>query len=201
MNTRIRWVVSAVATIWLAVLFVSVFGPHLITGSQQEHIPIAALVTWISGAAATRSVLNAMLRRQVIGMDQEQFLKGMTASVAAVWVVVAFVSIFVPPVLTGSDPTHLPIATILAPIAGAIVTGTVAQFVERMFPSEAASSTTTVIRCASCGKDNPSEARFCLQCGSSLAQANAEGFCPKCGAKAFAGSDYCAKCGSKLATT
>lgn len=201
MNTKVRWVAFSVAAIWLGVLLVSLFAPHLITGSQQEHIPIAALVTWISGAAATRSVLNAMLRRQITGMDHDQFLKSMTISVAAIWVVVTLVSIFVPPVLTGSDPTHLPIAAILAPIAGAIVTGTVAQFVEHAFPARPGSSSRQELRCSSCGKDNPGEARFCLQCGTALSGANAAGFCPKCGAHAPAGSDYCAKCGVRLPAT
>ncbi len=198
MQPKIRWMAAAVAAIWLAVLLVSLFAPHFISGSQQEHIPIAALVTWISGAAATRSVLNAMLRRQIVSLDQNQFFKGVTVSVAAIWVVVTLVSIFVPPILTGSDPTHIPLAAILAPIAGAIVTGTVAQFVERAVPTEGVSNAKPAVHCPNCTQSNPSDARFCMHCGSALPTAIFAGFCPKCGARASAGSEYCTKCGAKL---
>ncbi len=198
MKTRIRWVAAAVATVWLGVLLVSLFAPHFISGSQQEHIPIAALVTWISGAAATRSVLNAMLRRQTTSLDNDQFLKGMTVSVAAVWIVVTLVGIFVPSVLTGSDPTHIPLAAILAPIAGAIVTGTIAQFVERAVPAEAAPVGAGPAACPSCGKNNPAEAKFCMQCGSAVSPISNPGFCPKCGSKVTAGGDYCTRCGTRL---
>jgi len=38
------------------------------------------------------------------------------------WLAVATISIFAPTMVTGSDPTSIPIAAILAPIAGTLAT-------------------------------------------------------------------------------
>jgi len=56
--------IGAIVAIWLSVLLVSLFSPDLVSGSQQEHLPLAAIVTWISGALATRSVLRIMPRSE-----------------------------------------------------------------------------------------------------------------------------------------
>jgi hypothetical protein len=108
--------IGAIVAIWLSVLLVSLFSPDLVSGSQQEHLPLAAIVTWISGALATRSVLRIIPRS-----EGEWMVASLSAT--ALWAAVAIVGIFVPPVLTGSDPTRIPLAAILAPIGGAIVTG------------------------------------------------------------------------------
>ena len=48
--------------------------------------------------------------------------------------------------------------------------------------------------CAECGRDNPSSARFCVDCGSPLA---AE--CTNCGAVLVAGGRFCPSCGQSSA--
>jgi hypothetical protein len=48
---------------------------------------------------------------------------GFTVSVGAIWLVVALTSIFAPEIVTGSDPSHVPIAVIIAPVAGTVATG------------------------------------------------------------------------------
>ena len=189
------WTIVGIASIWLGVLFVSLFAPDFVSGSEQEHIPIAALVTWISGAAATRSVLNMMTRRQGTEQNGVNSWAGMAISIAIIWLAVTLISIFVPEVVTGSDPTRIPLAAILAPIGGAIVTGTVGQFAERIYLPEGKSSAPA---CPSCGKENPPEARFCLACGAELRRPADVRFCDQCGAKALPQAKYCSSCGSKL---
>ncbi len=48
--------------------------------------------------------------------------------------------------------------------------------------------------CASCGHANPADARFCAQCGGSLALA-----CPDCGRAHAPGDRFCVQCGASLA--
>jgi class 3 adenylate cyclase/tetratricopeptide (TPR) repeat protein len=47
--------------------------------------------------------------------------------------------------------------------------------------------------CATCGFDNPAEARFCMSCGSALERA-----CPSCGTPAPPEARFCMACGSAL---
>ena len=49
------------------------------------------------------------------------------------------------------------------------------------------------IRCASCGAEQPAEARFCSSCGAALYVA-----CPSCGAEQAASASFCASCGYAL---
>ncbi len=46
--------------------------------------------------------------------------------------------------------------------------------------------------CASCGTQNPDNARFCMSCGASLAPA-----CPSCGTENPAGAKFCIECGTR----
>ena len=52
-----------------------------------------------------------------------------------------------------------------------------------------------VALCPHCGKETDAGAKFCGECGKSLA---AELECPKCGRKAEAGTKFCAECGTKF---
>ncbi|TAL90304.1 MAG: zinc ribbon domain-containing protein [Candidimonas sp.] len=49
------------------------------------------------------------------------------------------------------------------------------------------------IACATCGAANGSTARFCQQCGTSLAPAK----CAGCGAEMAVGMKFCGKCGKE----
>ena len=49
------------------------------------------------------------------------------------------------------------------------------------------------MKCSQCGQDNPSEALFCMKCGTKL-----ERRCPKCGAEYPSEALFCMKCGNKL---
>src|SRR5690242_21922463 len=47
--------------------------------------------------------------------------------------------------------------------------------------------------CPRCGTDNVSGAKFCTECGSSLATS-----CPDCGSVTAPGQNFCAECGAAL---
>jgi len=49
------------------------------------------------------------------------------------------------------------------------------------------------IRCASCGQDNPPDARFCMRCGTALTRR-----CPNCGATNPLSAQFCLRCGAPL---
>jgi membrane protease subunit (stomatin/prohibitin family) len=58
------------------------------------------------------------------------------------------------------------------------------------------------VRCGRCGTLNPEAARFCSNCGQSLAPAAAPApagvACPSCGAQNPAGAKFCSSCGKPL---
>ncbi len=114
----------AVAAIWVATLAFSIFAPDLVSGAQQEHLPIAGLTAWVWAAAATGYVLMAARSRRVDD-DPARWL-GVELSVAVVWAVVALAGIFAPDLVTGSDPTRIPLAALVAPVAGMVATGFIA---------------------------------------------------------------------------
>ncbi|MGQ9629053.1 MAG: double zinc ribbon domain-containing protein [bacterium] len=51
------------------------------------------------------------------------------------------------------------------------------------------------MRCSSCGADNPSRGKFCIECGKPL---NAGIFCGQCGRELPRGSKFCGYCGAKV---
>lgn len=114
----------AVAAIWVATLLFSVFAPDLVSGSQQEHLPIAGLTAWVWAAAATGYVLMAARARE--DSDDPSRWLGFELSIVVVWGVVALAGIFAPEMVTGTDPTRIPLGALIAPVAGMVATGFVA---------------------------------------------------------------------------
>ena len=104
----------AVAAIVTASCVVALFAPDLVTGSEQEHLPLAALTIWLWTAAAVGYVLMAGGRS-----GSRDFVLG----VAFVWAVVAILAVAVPTMVTGTDPTSIPIASLVAPPFGTVATG------------------------------------------------------------------------------
>ncbi len=119
-SAAVRWV-SALVGIWGAVLAMSLFAPDLVSGSQHEHLPIAAFTTWIWGVVASRTILTTLLRIDDAG-STDQLRGQLVGFVAGLWVVAALVAVLAPPMVTGSDPTQLPIAALLAPVAATALT-------------------------------------------------------------------------------
>ena len=131
MKDKLFWTIVALAGIWIAVAIISIFSPDLVSGSEQEHLPVAAFITWISGAVATKSVLNDIVRRPA----SRNIWMGIAIVTVIIWLAVTLVSVFVPVLVTGSDPTRLPLAAILAPIGGAIVTGIAGDYMQLLMES------------------------------------------------------------------
>ena len=113
--------VSALVGIWGAVLAISLFAPEMVSGSEQQHLPLAAFGTWIWGAVASRCVVSTLLRLDGQGGVLDQLRGQLVAFVAAGWTVAALVAILGPEMVTGSDPTRVPIAALLSPVAATLL--------------------------------------------------------------------------------
>jgi hypothetical protein len=116
------WSVSGLVAIWTAVALISIFAPDLVSGSEQQHLPVAAFATWLWGMVATGAYLVAMggLRGRA---SRRPVWIGLTVAILAVWLLATILSIALPVVETGTDPTQLPIAALVTPVAAAVLTG------------------------------------------------------------------------------
>jgi hypothetical protein len=115
------WTMAGTAGIWVAVTLISLLAPDMITGSEQQRLPVAAFGAWFWGLAATGTFVWAMgkLRGNV---SRRPFWIGLTAATVAVWGVATVLSIALPVYVTGSDPTRLPIGAMVSPVAAALLT-------------------------------------------------------------------------------
>jgi hypothetical protein len=110
-----------VAVIWMATLAATLFSPDLITGSQQEHLPLVGILDWLWAAVATGYVV--MANRGGATLRAGTGIPSVALSLLAVWTTMALASIFAPPMVTGTDPTQIPLVAILVPLAAMAVTG------------------------------------------------------------------------------
>ncbi len=108
-----RPVVGVVAVV-VASTIVALLAPDMVTGSAHEHLPLAALTVWPWAAAAVGYVLMAGR-----GKDARDLVLG----VSSVWALVAVLALAVPTLVTGTDPTRIPLAALIAPPFAAVVTG------------------------------------------------------------------------------
>ncbi len=116
MGQKHAWTALSVISIWIAVAFASTFSNDLIAGSDPVRIPVAAITCWFWGAVATGFILIVVLRKKPTNI-------WLTLSITGIWASVALTSIFSPDLVAGSDPTSIPIAAMISPMAGAIATG------------------------------------------------------------------------------
>jgi hypothetical protein len=121
------WSVGGLLGLWTAVALISIFAPALVSGSEQEHLPVAAFATWLWGMVATGGYLLAMGRLRGSASRQPIWV-GLTVATLAVWLLATILSIALPVVETGTDPTRLPIAALVAPIGAAVLSGLAATF-------------------------------------------------------------------------
>ena len=103
----------AVGMIWVASALTAIATPDMVSGSAHEHLPIAAITVWLwaavaSGYAAMTPVTDA--RAWLVG-------------VGLVWAAMTAAAVLAPVMETGSDPTQIPIAALVAPPVAAVVTG------------------------------------------------------------------------------
>ena len=121
--------IASVAAIWTAVVLASIFSPDLIHGSEQEHLPIAAITWWFWGSIATAfAVVPIAVRRpEAAGKDGPWFV--LAATTGAIWLAALLLSVFTERHVTGADPTQFPVAAVIAPIVAMVATGFVSGFV------------------------------------------------------------------------
>ncbi|MFI5889833.1 hypothetical protein ACIA5D_06890 [Actinoplanes sp. NPDC051513] len=116
------WTATGLAGIAGAVILISVLAPDMITGSQQEHLAVAAFGTWLWGLIGSVAFLTGMGRLR--GAATRQVIwTGLAVATLAIWLLAAVLAITVPRAVTGTDPTQIPIAAMVAPIAATVLTG------------------------------------------------------------------------------
>src|SRR5215211_7702346 len=115
------WTVAGMAGIWVAVGLISLLAPDMVSGSEQEHLPVAACSTWLWGLVATGAFVWAMGKLRG-NASRRPIWVGLAAATLVVWLVAAILSITLPVFVTGTDPTRIPIGALVAPVAAAVLT-------------------------------------------------------------------------------
>jgi hypothetical protein len=126
------WTAIGIGGIWVAVLLLSLLAPDLVSGSEQQHLPVAAFTTWFWGGAGTLVFLWAMGRLRGHAVWQPAWI-GLSVVTLGIWAVATILGITLPVMETGTDPTRIPFAAIFAPIAAAMLTA-LAGAVANVFP-------------------------------------------------------------------
>lgn len=116
------WTAALIAVIWIATLVVSIFSPDLVSGSEQEHLPLAAFTAWLWGAAATAPALWAMSKLRGDSARRPIWM-GYAGVVSVIWLVATVLALALPRFETGTDPTKVPLAAVFAPLGAAVLTG------------------------------------------------------------------------------
>jgi len=134
----IAWISAgiAIASIWLSVILAGMFAPDFVSGSHQDHLALVGAGDWIWGLVATAFVILAVLdgvRRRVANPTPWW---GLAIGVAIVWVVVLAVSCCAPVMVTGTDPTRIPLAAMGIPIVGVFLTWFVCTLARTAFEQE-----------------------------------------------------------------
>ena len=111
-DTRSPW--PAVAAIWVSTSALAVWSPDMVSGSEHEHLPLGLITVWLWALVATAYALMTPRRAS---------LTGWSLSVAGLWFGTLLVGLFAPLLVTGSDPTRIPLAVLLAPPVAAMLTG------------------------------------------------------------------------------
>ena len=115
------WTAIGIGGIWVAVLLLSLLAPDLVSGSEQEHLPVAAFTTWFWGGAGTLVFLWAMGRLRGSARWQPIWIR-LSVVTLGIWAVATILGITLPVMETGTDPTRIPFAAIFAPVAAAMLT-------------------------------------------------------------------------------
>jgi hypothetical protein len=115
------WTAVGIGGIWIAVLLLSLLAPDLVSGSEQQHLPVAAFTTWFWGGIGTLVFLWAMGRLRGRAIWRPAWI-GLSVVTLAIWAVAAILGITLPVMVTGTDPTRIPFAALFAPVAAAMLT-------------------------------------------------------------------------------
>ena len=125
------WTLLGIAAIWIGVIGCSLVAPDLVSGSEQEHLPLAAFLTWIWGLIATVGFLWGMSKLRG-SAERRTLWMGLVVAVAIIWGLAVILVASLPTWEVGSDPTQLPVWAIIVPVGAALVT-TLAAVVAGIF--------------------------------------------------------------------
>jgi hypothetical protein len=112
---------TGVGGIWVVVLLISLLAPDLVSGSEQQHLPVAAFATWFWGGIGTLVLLWAMGRLRGSSRWQPIWI-GLSVVTLGIWALATILTITLPVMVTGTDPTRIPFAALFAPVAAAMLT-------------------------------------------------------------------------------
>ena len=115
------WTAVGVGAIWVAVVLISVFAPDLVSGSEQEHLPVAAFSTWFWGGLGTLVFIWAMGRLRGDEQWRSTWI-GLSLVTVAIWALATVLAITLPEFVTGTDPTRIPVGAFFSPIAAVMLT-------------------------------------------------------------------------------
>jgi len=125
-----RWVIGAIAIIWIVVLITSWQSDSLRFGDDPVEIPIAALANWFWGLAGTVYVLRATIFRRPTepGWGEDTSWPWVALGVGVIWVVALIVSITFPNVVIDDGFVDIPLGAVAAPIIAVALTSYVTDF-------------------------------------------------------------------------
>lgn len=115
------WTVIGMVAIWIGVVAISITAPDLVSGSQQEHLPLPAFVAWIWGLIATVGFLWGMSKLRG-SSERKTRWTGLAVAVVIVWSMAIVLSAALPVWEVGSDPTRLPLWALVVPLGTALLT-------------------------------------------------------------------------------
>ena len=115
------WTAIGIGGVWVAVILISLLAPDMVSGSEHEHLKVAAFGTWFWGGIGTLVYLSAMGRLRGDAMWRPTWI-GLTIVTLGIWALATVLAIVLPVVETGSDPTELPLGAFIAPVAAAMLT-------------------------------------------------------------------------------
>lgn len=110
------WAAAGVGEIWVAVVLISILAPDMITGCEQQQMPIAAATSWLWGVREAIGFLWAMPRLRGRPSSRPIWI-GLTTATLVLWLVATILSATLPVVETGTDPTRLPTGVMVPPLA------------------------------------------------------------------------------------
>jgi hypothetical protein len=125
------WTAFGIVGIWTAVVLISLFAPDFVSGSQQEHLPMAAFTTWFWGGVGTAIFLWAMGKLRGNATWRPIWI-GLSIVTLVAWAAATAIGIAAPVLETGSDPTQIPFGAFFAPVAAVMLT-TLAGVVTNVF--------------------------------------------------------------------
>jgi hypothetical protein len=115
------WTLAGMVGIWVAAGLISFLAPDMVTGSEQEHLPVAAFSTWLWALIATGGFIPGMgkLRGDA---SRRPIWVGLAVATVVLWLVASVLSIALPAFVTGTDPTVIPLGALVSPLAAAVLT-------------------------------------------------------------------------------